>query len=193
MAPKLLNTHCVNTNSYYLAAVNYIDILIILALGLATWSGFKKGFVIEVFSLLALLGGLYIAMHFSEYATDWIREHWEVKKEWLPAAGFGMTFLAVAIGIYLIGRMVNKAIDLAALGFLNKAFGAIFGAIKMLLILSVLLLVSESFATVFPWPSESLKEESLLYRDLQEIGLMIVPTIDDSVLLEQWRNGPWLK
>jgi membrane protein required for colicin V production len=193
MASKLLNTHCVNAKSYYLANVNYLDFLILLNLGLAAWSGFKKGFVLEIFSLLAFFGGLFIAMHASEYATDWLRQNWEIKAELLPAAGFAVTFLGVAIGIHLIGRIVNKAIDLAALSLLNKAFGAVFGLVKMLLILGVVLLILESFTSFIPWPSEELKNGSLFYRDMQEIGLMVVPEIENSELLDQWKNADWIK
>lgn len=192
MASKLLNTHCVNAKSYYLANVNYLDIIILLNLGLAAWSGFKKGFVLEVFSLLAFFGGLYIAMHSSEFATDWLRNNMEIKAELLPAAGFAATFLAVAIGIHLLGSVVNKAIDLAALSLLNKAFGAIFGVLKMLLIMGVVLLILESFSSLIPWPSNELKEGSLLYRELQELGLILVPEIENSELLDQWKNIDWV-
>jgi len=49
--------------------MNYLDIILVLPLIIGAWRGFKKGFIIELFTLLALLVGLYAGIHFSDFVA----------------------------------------------------------------------------------------------------------------------------
>ena len=49
-----------------------IDLIILIPLIYGGWKGFKKGFVMELFTILALLVGLYAAFHFSDKITEMI-------------------------------------------------------------------------------------------------------------------------
>jgi membrane protein required for colicin V production len=164
--------------------VNYLDLLILILPLLGAWSGFKKGFVLEIFSLLALFGGLYAAVHFSDFATDYLRENHQFDQKWLPALGFGLTFLAVSIGIHLIGRLVDKAIDIASLSIPNKLAGTAIGAFRSIIILGVFVLVYETLFPSASWPSKELKDTSLLYPHLREFVFNLIPKAEDIEWME---------
>ena len=48
-----------------LSIMNYLDIIIAIPLVWGIVIGFKKGFVIEIASLIAILAGVYGSIHFS--------------------------------------------------------------------------------------------------------------------------------
>ena len=47
--------------------MNFIDVLILIPVIYAAWKGFKHGLIIEVFTLLALVVGIYAGIHFSDF------------------------------------------------------------------------------------------------------------------------------
>ena len=75
--------------------MNFIDIIIIVPLGYAAWQGFKKGFIIELFTLLALLVGIYAGIHFSDWTAQFIRDSFHVEVKYITVVSFSLTFLAV--------------------------------------------------------------------------------------------------
>ena len=54
--------------------MNYLDIIIGILLILGLFKGLKNGLLIEVASLIALILGVYGAIHFSYYAVDFLNE-----------------------------------------------------------------------------------------------------------------------
>lgn len=44
--------------------MNFLDLIIILPLIYAAYKGFKHGFIIELFTLLAIIVGIYVGIHF---------------------------------------------------------------------------------------------------------------------------------
>ena len=75
--------------------MNFIDFIIIAALGYAAWKGFKKGLIIELFTFLALFIGLYAGIHFSDFLSEFFREKWGFTSEYTPAVSFTVIFVAL--------------------------------------------------------------------------------------------------
>ncbi|MBI3237812.1 MAG: CvpA family protein [Flavobacteriia bacterium] len=101
--------------------MNFIDILLIIPIGYAAYKGFKHGFVIELFTLLAILVGIYVGIHFSDFIAAWMKETFEWDSPYLPVVAFTLTFLGVGAMIYFGGKMVEKMVKAVALGPVNKA------------------------------------------------------------------------
>ena len=82
-----------------------LDILLLVPLLWAVFKGFKNGFIKEVFSLLALILGIFITYKFSYFVEE--------KLDGMFAAryiAFVITFFAVLIGVHFTGVLVEKAI-----------------------------------------------------------------------------------
>jgi len=66
----------------------------------------------------------------------------------------GIIFIGLAIFIYiivkLIFRLLQKTVDKAKLGWLNKTLGCVFGAFKAIIIISVFMLLLSYFVTLIP-------------------------------------------
>lgn len=146
--------------------MNILDIIIIIPLLLFAWQGFRKGLIIEVATLAALILGLFFAFYFSDYAANLLNEYFNIDEKYMAALSFIVTFIVVVIAIIAIGKILQKLIDIILLGFLNKAAGAVFGIIKGALILSILLLIINYFDANQKLIKEEYKENSILYEPI---------------------------
>lgn len=150
--------------------INILDIIIIIPLLLFAWQGYKKGFIIEVATLAALILGLYFSFYFSDYTARLLNEYFTIDEKYIAALSFIVTFIVVVIAISAIGKVLQKFIDIILLGFLNKAAGAIFGIIKGALLLSILLLIINYFDTSQNLIKEEYKEKSVFYEPIADFA-----------------------
>ncbi len=165
--------------------MNFIDILIIVPLGYAAWQGFKKGFIIELFTLLALLVGIYAGIHFSDWTAKVIRENFEIEGKYLPVVAFTLTFLAVGAMVFFAGKMLERMIKVVNLGPINKILGIVFAVIKMLYTLSIGIILLETYDERGEFFPEEIKSKSLLYEPVKVIASATIPAIEESTI--------WLK
>ena len=160
--------------------MNFIDIILIIPLIYGAWRGFKKGLVIELFTLLALLVGIYCAIHFSNYTTVWLQDTFNWDGEYVPVVAFTCTLLVVGAGVFFAGKLVEKAVKVIALGMVNKILGAVFSFTKVLFIVSILIVLLEGYDKEEKFVNNELKETSLLYNPIKQTSLKTMPALHHS-------------
>ncbi len=157
--------------------MNYLDIILGIGLLLGLYTGIKNGLLIEIASLLALILGVYGAIHFSFYAAEYL----EGQTNWEPATlnliAFVVTFIVIVLIITLAGKLLTKLAKIIMLGVLNRILGGVFGVIKSAFILSVILMFTRSIATGFDILKEETKETSVLYPFVEPVAPVLLPNI----------------
>jgi len=166
--------------------MNYIDIILSIPLVWAIYKGFTKGFIIEVASLVAIILGVYGAIHFSYYISDILK----MNSPYLPLISFALTFLIIIVAVYLFAKLLEKSINLLALGFLNKLLGAFFGLLKVAFILSVLLIFINKINSKSNIISEESRKSSLLYNPISAIAPFIIPKLNFEVIKQKFEKPP---
>jgi membrane protein required for colicin V production len=162
-----------------------LDIVLGLLLIYGLYKGLKNGLFVEIASIIALIAGLYGAIHFSYIAGDYLSENMEWNERYINIASFIITFIIIVLVVQLAGKFLTKIADFAMLGLLNKLAGAIFGTLKVAVILGALLVFFErANSSVNLVKSETL-EESALYEPIKEIGALVF----SKVLKEKEDNG----
>ena len=122
--------------------MNYLDFLIVIPLLWFGYKGFTNGLVRELASILALVGGLFVAFRFS----DWVAE--KIQIDSIPSSlYFVITFFGVLILTYLAGAFVEKIVKVVIPPIINQILGALFGAAKVLTIVSAPLFIVNSLDT----------------------------------------------
>lgn len=163
-----------------------LDIVLGLLLIYGLYKGLKNGLFVEIASIIALVAGLYGAIHFSYIAGDYLSKNMEWNERYINIASFIITFIIIVLIVQLAGKFLTKIADFAMLGLLNKLAGAIFGALKVAVILGALLVFFErANSSVNLIKSETL-EESALYEPIKEIGALVFSKVlkekkDDSL------------
>ena len=157
--------------------MNIFDIIIAALLIFGAVRGVMKGLFIEVASLVALLGGVYGAIHFSYFIGDYLKESVSWGKEYISLAAFAGTFIVIIIVISLLGKMLTKLANFAALGIINKLLGGVFGALKIGLILSIVFIFFGKMNDTIPFINKETLEKSILYEPVKKIAPTIFPSI----------------
>ena len=78
--------------------------------------GFMKGLFVEVASLVALIAGVYGAIHFSSFAAEFLQTKTEWTEQTINITAFAVTFVIIVLAIGLAGKALTKLADFAALG-----------------------------------------------------------------------------
>lgn len=160
--------------------MNVIDVLLLVPLLYAAWKGFRKGLIVELFTLLALLVGIYAGIHFSDLTAEKINGSIEMEDKYLPVVSFTLTFLVVGALIYFAGRMLEKMVELVNLSPINKMLGVLLSLVKMIYTLSILIILVETYDERGSFlPTES-KEESKLYEPMKQVALITIPAVEES-------------
>lgn len=124
-----------------LAFIDYVFILITLV---STFLALRKGLVREVISLVALLGGLLLAAHYYPSVARWF-----VDLARTDAVASLIGFLAIFLFTLLVGAvvafLVNRFIKMAALAWIDRLLGGIFGLLRGWAISSVIALALVAF------------------------------------------------
>nr|NQU91561.1 CvpA family protein [Bacteroidota bacterium] len=154
--------------------MNILDIIIAIPIIIITIGGFQKGLIKELASLAALILGIYFAIFFSDVVAAFLVEHFDIGHRYVFIVAFILTFIGVVIIVSLIGKFLHKVIKMAALGPLNRILGMVFGFIKGVLIVSILLMLFnmiDSNATIL---KEETRENSMLYGPVVSVAPLIL-------------------
>lgn len=141
--------------------------------------GLMKGLFVEVASLIALIAGVYGAIHFSNFAAEFLMERVDWNEKTINITAFAITFVIIVLVISLAGKALTKLADFAALGLLNKLLGAVFGGLKIAMILSIVLLIFTKMNKTIPFVDEEDLEDSVLYEPVKSIAPMVLPNFLD--------------
>ena len=153
--------------------MNYIDIILGGLLLISVVMGWRQGLVRQVFGILALLLGVFCAYKFSGFTAHYLSKWFAMNESVTNTVAFAITFIAVLFLVILIGRIADKFIKMVALGFVNRLLGAILCALKAVLIISICLIILQSFDIL---SAEKIRN-SYLYHPLESIGNTVFPYI----------------
>jgi membrane protein required for colicin V production len=159
--------------------MNIIDLLLSIFLLLGLVRGLFKGFLVELAGLVALVGGVYAAVHFSEIAYGFFDIFFDWEEKYLAILAFASTFFIVALLISLAGKILTKMAHIVALGLVNRLLGGVFGVLKMAFLASLFFMLFDHFG--YFQPDEETKDNSVLYLPVRAMAPIILPKIIEEV------------
>lgn len=152
-----------------------IDIILVGLLILGAIRGFIKGLIAQLFSLAALLFGIWGAIRFSDYTATLLMEQFKFTNQYLPLISFAITFGVIVIAIHFLGKLVEGLFDLTVLGVVNKISGLIFGVIKTAFILSIVIVLVEKMNVRMNFFTRESTEKSIVYTPLSKLAPAVFP------------------
>lgn len=143
-----------------------LDIIYAILLLLAMIHGYRKGIIHSIVSLLALIIGLLAAVRFSEIAAVYIDKWFNVSGKYLPL----IAFIAVFIGLYLLFRLLEQAMEgvfkLIKLNFINQAAGALVWGLVWTMLFSTILFYLNNMELFSP----ELRDESVTFTYIHSLA-----------------------
>jgi len=157
--------------------MNVLDIALGALLLFGLVRGLMKGLFVEVASIVALIVGIYGAIHFSDFVAEFLESRVKWDEQYINITAFAITFIIIVIAIAMAGKALTKLADFASLGILNKLLGGVFGVLKIGLILSVVLIVFNKMNSTIPLVEEHEIKDSMLYTPVKSIAPLLFPSI----------------
>lgn len=158
-------------------SMNWLDIVICIALLIGLWKGYLNGFFVELTSLIALIAAIYGAIYFSNFAGDWLRKQFEWDEIYITIASFIVTFIVIIFVISYVGKLITKVLKSAKLGTINKIAGAAFGLGKMAFLASVVLMFVKTASGEFNLLGDKTTDESIVYEHIEPLAPYLLPKI----------------
>jgi len=145
------------------------DILIIIVIIFFAIKGLICGLIKEAAGIVAILAGLFVAINFSEWLSNWILEKGWFDPKYLEIISFTVIFLGVILLVIVMSKMLNKFANAISLNWLNKLAGFVFGGIKGALIVGGVCYIAERIIQNFSLTEQEFLANSKLYAQLLEI------------------------
>ena len=116
-----------------------IDIIFLILLAIAVIKGISRGFIVAVFSFLAIIIGVAAAMKLSYIVANWLQHSFNTGKQWLPFLSFLIVLIGVIILVRFVANAIQRAINFAMLGWLNKIGGILLYSLLYISVYSICL------------------------------------------------------
>lgn len=124
--------------------MNWLDVVLLLAIGFSTWNGFRNGVIRELVSVASVILAIPVAGIF--YDDMFPKVEPIVDNENLAAL---ISFVAILLGVIIGGQvaahLLKRTAEILNLGVLDRLAGAGFGFLKAVFIAQVLLIAFVTF------------------------------------------------
>jgi len=121
-----------------------IDILLLVLMAIGAFNGYREGFLMELFSLVAIILGIFGGFKLMGEGMILLQDHFNADKRVLPYISFAIIFLIIVILVTWAGRLIKHLIDKSFLGKVDQSMGFILGAFRTLFLLSVVIWIVDS-------------------------------------------------
>src|SRR5687768_7983369 len=102
-----------------------IDLIYFIVVLIAVFKGLRRGFIIAIFSVIAIIIGLAAAIKLSAAAAIYLNGAVSISSRWLPVLSFIVVFILVVLVVRLGANLLQKTVEIGFLGWLNRLAGAV--------------------------------------------------------------------
>ncbi len=156
--------------------MSWLDIVILVIIGLSALISLVRGFVKESISLVSwILAGVVALRYFSALAG--LLEPYVANEMLRNMSAFGLLFVVTLIIGAIVNFMMSQLVSKTGLSGTDKALGVVFGAARGVLIVTMVVLL----ASQTPMPSTEWWQDSLSVEYFQQMAEWIKGIIPDDV------------
>lgn len=152
-----------------------IDIVILIVMGAGVVNGYMNGFIRQLASTLGLLVGLLAAKALYTSLAVKLCPTLTDSMTVAQVISFVIIWIAVPLIFTIVASLLTKAMEAVSLGWLNRWLGCGLGALKYLLLVSLVICVIEFIDSDNTLISKTKKSESVLYYPMKTLAGIFCP------------------
>ena len=154
--------------------MNTLDLILLIALLIGAYRGFRKGLFIEVVGIAALIIAVIGGFKLLHVGIEFLSSHFGGFSHLIPYIAFILIFIAILVLINLLGSTVKRVLDLTLLGSLDNFAGALLGVLKWAIAISIFLWLTHTVGFRIP---EETRHASLIYPLIEPLGPKTIQVI----------------
>ena len=151
--------------------MNVFDVIVYIALAWAVFNGWRKGFLLQMLSLVAIVAAIYLA---AEYGLK-LGVIFGLEAATASVVGFMVIFLAALVGITVLAHLMRAVFRFAGLGIADVLLGILLSVVKVGLIVAVLFAWFDNVNSNYEWASKEVVEESRWSRPISGVVDKVTP------------------
>ncbi len=158
--------------------ITFFDVVVILFILFLGLKGIFRGFIKEAFSLVGLVGGIFIASRYGDELGNFIDKnlyHFQNHAA-LSLVGFLIVLAAFWIAAVLLGALFSSLVK-ESISILDRVFGFLVGILKVFFIVSIIIYIISSI-DILKTNLEKYVSKSFLYPYLIKTGSYILKNKD---------------
>ena len=164
--------------------MNIIDAIILICLVPALIMGLMKGFISQAVSIVSLIVGIWASARFADIVTAWISQYTTASEPILKIVAFALILIVVFLALGLLGRLLEKILNFAFLGWVNRLLGVVFSMLKAILIIGLVILLISSLNDNLGLIKPETISGSALYQPIKDMADTIFPVIKNMLTLK---------
>jgi membrane protein required for colicin V production len=122
--------------------MNWLDIVITVVVALLGFAGLRQGMIRTVFGIAGLIGGIVLA---GRYYDELAARLFPSGASWANIAAYAIIAIATLVVAGVIGWLLAKLVNFAALGWLDRVTGLILGIVIGGLLCAAILAIAVKF------------------------------------------------
>ncbi len=156
--------------------MNVLDYTLIAIFGYCLGRGVFRGLVKELSSIIGVLGGFYAAYTYYPLMAKAL-DGWISDPGYLNIFSFLLLFVVTYLTVSFTGVIIKHLMNIAFLGWTDRVCGALFGAIKGILIVTIVILMLTAFLS----NNSAILERSLVSQNMIRFSAAFVTFVPDGM------------
>lgn len=155
--------------------MNWFDLTVGILLLIAFINGYRKGLIMQLVGLATIILAAVFGGRLAQTILPQINRIIDLSPEVARVLSFILAFVAIAVGLSLVGRLLQRFIDIVFLSFINRLLGAVIAAGTMMVFLSIILNLVLMLDLNQQVINKKTKEESFFFERVEAVVPAIVP------------------
>ena len=144
--------------------MNWLDVLLVLPLLFGLIRGLMRGLISEIIAIVVVILGVLGARFGAPAFSGWLLRQFAWPQGVCDVVAYILLFLAIAIVLAIVAKLLNKFMKAIHLGWANRLAGGLFGTAKYALIVLVVVFAMDRTNDAFHWLDEApVVNESIVY------------------------------
>ena len=161
--------------------MNWLDLLITVCLAIGLIKGLFDGIVKQVVSIISLAVAIFFAGVVAKPIREFCSKQSFITSTFpdyvITSICYILAFVAIILLLYWAGRLVNTAINVTPAKGINHLLGGALGALKWVLILSLVFILLIVFDPNCKVISKQIQQESVLFRRISSVVPSLYPYV----------------
>lgn len=161
--------------------MNWLDFTIGVLLLIALINGYRKGLVMQLVALATIVLSAIFGGQLAKRILPELTRLVDISPNVAHVLSYIIAFIGIAIVISLIGRVIQKFIQVIYLSFVNRLLGSVVAIATMMIFLSILLNLALMLDKEEIVITREAKEKSFFFERVEAVVPAIVPYLSQAI------------
>ena len=167
--------------------MNWLDAILLLPLVIGLVRGLMRGLISEVIAFVVVILGVLGARFGAPPFSAWLLKQFAWPQNACDVVAYTLVFLAIAIVLSIVARLLTKFMHAIHLGWVNRLLGGVFGLLKFGLMVLLAVFILDRSDKAFHWMEKSpIVQTSIVYPQM----VKLCDTIYHSVPISEKEKAP---